>query len=112
MSEETQNEIQAPATAERKFRTIGPEMWKPQKAGESVEGQYVDKKENQGTESNSTIYTLEKDGKRTMVWGSVILNERMAVARIGEYVRLTFNGKKSIAGGHSVNLFTVEVEEA
>jgi len=57
-------------------------------------GVFTGKDENVG-ENNSTIYHLEKqDGEMTDVWGSTVLDVRLKNIKVGEEVKIVYNGKK------------------
>jgi hypothetical protein len=59
-----------------------------------VQGKYIAKKENVG-ENHSNIYTLQQDDNNTVgVWGSTVLDGKMANVGIGQVVQIKFLGSK------------------
>ncbi len=78
--------------------------------GPTVQGIYVSKKDGIGA-NNSTIYTLEVPtvGK-VGVWGSSVLDAKMALVAIGDEVRINFLGtqKAKVAGRKPWRNFRVE----
>ena len=68
------------------------EYWKPEKPNESIEGLLIDIAPEVGP-NNSRLYTLEKkDGVRTSIWGSTVLDTRMKNVSIGEEVKILYKG--------------------
>jgi len=47
-----------------------------------------------------------------LIWGSAVLDDRMQYAKIGDKIRITFNGKTKNKRNQDVNLFRVEVAES
>ena len=89
------------------FEEIEPNVWKPQKDGDSIEGVIVRKDTDVGTNKSNT-YHLEKDGDQIMVWGSTVLDDRLAYVKVGEYVRITFKGTQPNKRGQETKIFKVE----
>ncbi len=46
-----------------------------------------------------------------LIWGSAVLDDRMQYAKIGDKIRITFDGKTKNKRNQDVNLFTVEIAE-
>jgi hypothetical protein len=73
--------------------TTNADSWKPEKEGDSIEGQYIDKRENVGP-NGSNLYTLEQeDGTMRAVWGSTVIDDRMSTIKLGDMVKLVYVGK-------------------
>ncbi len=75
------------------FKEVGnefPESWNPE-AGESIEGIFKQHKIDVGKKKYS-IYILEVNGELKTVWGSKVLDERMLSVKIGELIRITYEG--------------------
>lgn len=81
------------------------------KEGDSIEGILKLVEHNQGTKKNSTIYTLDVDGQDVGVWGSVILDDLMSSVKIGNKIKIVFNGKKETSAGGSYNLYELFIDE-
>jgi len=46
------------------------------------------------------------------VWGCAVIDDRMQYAKIGQKVRITFEGKTKNKRNQDVNLYTVEVSDS
>lgn len=84
------------------------DTWKPEQAGDSLTGVFVDVKHKDDKRELSARYFIETKEGNKMIWGSVALDDRMRLANIGELIQITYNGKKSIGGGKEVKLFEVQ----
>ena len=76
------------------YKTIEPGIWKPQNEGDSITGILVSKEEANPERNMSAKYMIDSNEGVTLVWGSAVLDERMAVVPIQSKVRITYNGKK------------------
>lgn len=76
-----------------------PDTWKPTEKGDSIAGVLIAKKENVG-ENKSKLYTLEtqEDGVKS-VWGSAVLDMRMELAKVGEFITIEFKGREDSSKG-------------
>lgn len=82
--------------------------------GESVEGYFVDLREDVG-DNKSNIYSLkDDDGNVSTFWGTFVLDDQLSKVAIGTYVKIQYDGKvKSKKGGrayHSYEVFVLEGE--
>ena len=59
------------------WKSIEPEMWKPENEGDSIEGILIEKKPR--TEAMSAQYKLKNEDGEHLVWGSAVLDDRMVV---------------------------------
>lgn len=94
--------------AKKEVGTELPEVWVPEKAGDSIEGIYLKKKENVG-KNKANLYVLDVEGTRKSVWGSTVLDDKMDDVNIGDLVTITFEGDDKEKGYHK---YKVEVEES
>lgn len=93
------------------WREINTNVWKPEKEGDVIIGQLVRKVE--GKEEASSKYYLELEGGRVLfLWGSAILDDRLALVQVGMYVRVTYEGKAENRKGQPLNMYKVEVAES
>jgi len=92
---------------EREFVEVNPEVWKPVKEGDSIEGTLKEKKKEVGI-NKSNAYTLENEGKQSFIWGSTVLDDRMSFVNVGDFCRITFKGKEENKKGQPVNIYKVE----
>lgn len=89
-------------------------FWKPTKEEDFVEGLYVNKEENVG-QNSSNIYYIEqlKDHEMIQIWGTTILDQRMAPVKVGQQVRITYKGKGEKKGGKQApHIWKVEYKDA
>lgn len=82
------------------FEEVEVGAWKPKEAGESIEGFLLKVEENVGT-NNSNIYTLEVDKKPVAIWGSTILDPKMAAVIIGDKLKVQYDGLGEAKAGHN-----------
>jgi len=57
----------------------------------------------------SARYYLETKKGMFFLWGTAVLEDRMQYVKIGDKVRITFEGKTKNKRNQDVNLYTVEV---
>ena len=71
-----------------------------------------EKVENNVGRNNSNVYTFKlEDDKLTKVWGSTGLDERMAMLKVGDLVRIEFKGKSDLGGGKTFKNYDVFLGE-
>jgi hypothetical protein len=94
------------------YQEIGdPDVWTYDKDGDFVEGVLLNKQDNVG-ENKSWIYTIETPEGVKSVWGSTILDSRMASAKLGEKIKITYKGLGEAKAGRSPpKIFKVEVDK-
>lgn len=84
-----------------------PEKGQELKVGDSVEGRYVEKNSNVGP-NQSNIYILERGNETIGVWGSTVIDGRMANVAIGKMVKIVYKGiQSSEKGGRKYKDFDV-----
>jgi len=94
------------------YEEINPTEWKFEKDGDFIEGVLVRSQDKVGA-NNSMLYSIEtpNDGVKS-VWGSAILDSRMALTKIGDKIRITFKGLGEAKGGKNApKIFKVEVDK-
>ena len=89
------------------WKNVEPEVWKPQSKGEQVEGVLVNI-EPKGSEMSSKYYVETIAGVK-LVFGSTVLDDRMKSIKVGEIIRVTFEGTVENKRKQSVKIFKVEV---
>ncbi|MBW1782928.1 MAG: hypothetical protein JRL30_19575 [Deltaproteobacteria bacterium] len=93
------------------WRTIEPGVWKPEREGDSIVGVLVNKEPKNEQSSLSARYYLENQEGTFFVWGCAVIDDRMQYAKVGQKVRITFEGKTKNKRNQDVNLYKVEVSE-
>ena len=94
------------------YQEINPEMWAPAKDGDFVEGVLVRKQSDIG-ENKSMLYTIKTSEGMRNIWGSAILDERMALVNLEEKIKITYKGvsKEAKKGHNPAKIFKVEVDK-
>ena len=93
------------------WKTIQPTVWKPEKSGDNIIGVLVSKEAKDEITGISAKYHIENSTGTFFVWGSAVLDDRMQYAKIGQKVRITYEGKTKNKRGQDVNLFRVDVAQ-
>jgi len=90
---------------------VDPLIWTYENDGDFIEGVLVNKQDQVGP-NNSWIYTIETLEGVKSVWGSAILDSRMALVKPGEKVKITYKGLGEAKSGHNPpKIFKVEVDK-
>ena len=98
---------------EKEYEVIEPDIWKPTKEGDTIEGVYLDKEERMIYKEVSNLYSLETpEGTLKKVWGSKILDDRMKLVNLGQELRITFKGEKQNKAGTKFKMWIVEVAKS
>lgn len=93
------------------YKEINPSEWTYEKDGDLIEGVLVRVQEDIGP-NKSKLYSIETSPNDVKsVWGSTILDSRMALVNVGSKVRITYKGKgEAAAGKNAPKIFKVEVD--
>ena len=87
--------------------TVKSNAWKPENAGESVQGVLVGREPSKpGVGSQYYIDTI--DG-RVLVWGSIMLDNMMEGIEINTTLRITYLGIKNTIFGRKMKVFQMEI---
>ncbi len=94
----------------QQWKNVEPGTWKSDNKGDEIEGILLDKEPRDEIKQLSAKYYLSTDKfSPCLVWGSTILDSRMKYVKIGEKVRITYNGRIKNKRGQDVKLFAVAV---
>ena len=93
------------------WKTIQPTVWKPVDVGDNIIGMLVNKEPKDENSGISAKYYIENEKGTFFVWGCAVIDDRMQYAKIGQKVRITFEGKTKNKRNQAVNLYKVEVSE-
>ncbi len=93
------------------YKEVNPETWTYEEDGDFIEGILVKSESDVGA-NKSNIYTLETEPKKFIgVWGSIILDQRMSLVKVGEKIKITYKGLgEKKAGKNPAKIFKVEVD--
>jgi len=94
-----------------KWKPIEPGIWKPEKKDENIIGVLVNKEPKDEQAGLSAKYYLENEKGTWLVWGSAVLDDRMQYVKVGDKIRITYEGKTKNKRNQDVNLFKIEVAE-
>jgi len=93
------------------FKELESGEWKPTQEGETLTGIYLGSKKEVGP-NKVMMYHLESEGKPISVWGSAILDDRMAFVKSGQLIRITYKGLgEAKSGQNAPKIFKVEVDD-
>ena len=95
-----------------KWKTIEPNIWRPKDEGDHIIGALVNKQPKDEITGLSARYQIENQEGMFLIWGSAVLDDRMQYAKIGDKIRITFDGKTKNKRNQDVNLFRVEVAQS
>ena len=88
------------------FQKIAPSVFKPEKAGDTVEGTLVAVED--GKKYGGKVYHLETTaGDQLVVFSTTVLQDRMSYVKVGEYCKIVYNGTQKNAKGQETKLFDV-----
>jgi len=90
------------------WEDVEPQVWKPESEGASIEGVLVQKKSKLGLNDSNAYYIEDERGNTHMVWGSTVLDDRMAVCNVGDLVKITYIRKTQNKRGQPLKLFKVQ----
>lgn len=93
-------------------REIGnelPKIFEFKNKGDYIEGKYFKKIENVG-KNKANMYVLETIEGKKSIWDTVVLNNKMEDAKIGDNLTITYLGKIEGVNQDYQN-FKIEVED-
>jgi hypothetical protein len=93
------------------WKTIEPGVWKPEQKGDHIIGVLVNKTPKDEQSGLSARYYIENENGTFFLWGSAVIDDRMQYVKVGQKVRITFEGKTKNKRNQDVNLYTVEVAD-
>ncbi len=101
---------------EKKYEDIKEQFWKPENKGDAVAGILMISKPNVG-ENKAMLYSLrEENGGVIHVWGSTVLDEKMATIQEGDDIKIIYEGKVQPEGKgkayHNYKIQKVKSEES
>jgi len=89
------------------FEKIEPNVWKPEKDGDAIEGILLSIEQDRG-DFKSKLYHIEtKDQQQFSVWGSAVLDDRMKYCSVGDNIKIEFKGMEKNKKGQDTKIFCV-----
>lgn len=94
------------------YEEINPTIWNYKEDGDFIEGVLVRAQENIGA-NESMLYSIETSDGVKNVWGSALLDSRMALVKVGDKIKITYKGlaAKSSKGKNPAKIFKLEVDK-
>lgn len=94
------------------YKEINPNFWVYKNEDDFIEGVVADIQDGVG-ENESMLYSIETPEGISNVWGSAILDQRMAFVRKGDKVKITYKGLgvSKNKGRNPPKLFKVEIDK-
>ncbi len=93
------------------YKEVDPADWVYKNDGDFIEGILVRVQENIGPNS-TMLYSIETSEEMTNVWGATILDQKMALIKVGEKVKITYKGlAEAKSGKQPAKIFKVEVDK-
>lgn len=91
------------------WNSVEPDVWKSEQEGDQIQGVLIAiEPKDDANDISARYYLSTKDGNK-MVWGSAVIDDRMKLVRIGDLIRITYNGETKNKAGRKVNLFRIDV---
>ena len=88
------------------WEKVEPNVWKPDKAEESIEGIIVNI--SNSTKFDNKVYHLETpDQKQMVIFGTTVLDDRMSYLKVGDRVRIVYKGVQKNAKKQDTKIFQV-----
>ncbi|MBA7624001.1 hypothetical protein ES703_31405 [subsurface metagenome] len=96
---------------EKKYSDVEQTFWEYEKEGDAIVGVYISNQDNVG-ENNSMVYNLEQpNGKIISVWGSVVIDSKMKLVKIGDDIRIVYLGKVKPSQGREYKDYKIQKAE-
>ena len=93
------------------YTEIKPTDWTYEKDEDCIEGVLVQKQEKIGP-NQSMLYSIENPEGVKSVWGSAILDQRMAFVKVGDKIKITYKGlAEPTTGKKAAKIFKVEIDK-
>ena len=90
------------------YKEISPTDWTYEKEGDFIEGILIRVQEKIGP-NQSMLYSIENPEGVKNIWGATLLDQRMALVKVGDKVKITYKGlAKATAGKQPAKIFKVE----
>ena len=108
--EDSYNTVEKEVTDKMTFEEIQTGAWKPENKGDEIIGVLINVEKDVGANS-SMVYSIEVENKSISVWGSTVLDSKMVAAKIGDKVKIVYDGLgEKQPGKNAPKLFNVYVD--
>lgn len=72
---------------------INNSTWSPERPGDTIEGELIEKKFNVGRWNHNLYVLKRRDGSCRDVWGCYRLDKKMEEIKVGDIIRIRFKGE-------------------
>jgi hypothetical protein len=94
------------------FEEVESSAWTYSNDGDSIEGILVRVQENIGV-NKSKLYSIDTNNGIKSVWGSAILDDKLAILKVGDLIRITYKGLgEAKKGKNAPKIFSVMVDKS
>ncbi len=95
------------------FQNVEPEVWKHENEGDSVEGSYLSMQPEAGEYKSAAYKLMGTDGKKWIVFGNVVLDDKMLFAKVGDLIRIVYKGKggEESGGKQKYNVYELFIDD-
>ena len=91
---------------EKEWTKVESDIWNPE-MGEEITGIYLGVQSEVGV-NKSNLYKIElEDKKFVSIWGSQLLNDALLLVKVGDQVKIKFNGKVKPEKGNEYKSYEV-----
>ena len=92
------------------FEKVEVNTWKPVEDNDEIVGVFVKAESDVGA-NNSMLYHMEVEEKPIAVWGSAVLDTKMAAVKPGDLFKIVYLGKGEAKGGKNApKLYDVYID--
>lgn len=92
------------------YKEVNPTEWTYENDGDFIEGIFTRMQQNIGV-NKANLYSVETQENVKTIWGSMILDSKMASIKAGDKIKITYQGLGESKGGKQPpKLFKVEVD--
>ena len=96
--------------AERNMVDVNPGTWSPKEPGDNISGVLINIKEKVGKFKSKGYYIETEAGKILFVFGSAVLDDRMALVPVGTYCTIEYKGREPNKAGQETIMYQVQKE--
>ena len=93
------------------FKKVEPNVFKFEKEGDLIEGTLIKVDDSTKYEKNKVYHIEDKEKKIWVVFGTTIMIDRLSYAKIGDRVRIVYDGIDQNKKGQDTKLFSVYIDQ-
>lgn len=93
------------------YKKIEPKVWKPENKGDFIEGILISKAPSSKFPETQQYIIINAAEENITVYGTTILDDRMAAIKISSKIKIVFNGLEQNKKKQDVKMFDVFVDD-